>query len=118
MRILIGRRPTNRIESSPQELWVWLRQTLSTRKSCERERFTYHNENARGGPMLPPGCCSRFVWATRSTSLLARAKIVACSRGSQQKYCVALSENSWCGSSVCDDYMLFSLAKWLGNVFI
>ena len=64
--------------------------------------------------MLPPGCCSRFVWPTRSTSLLARALIVVCSRGSQQKYCVALSEKSWCGSSVCDEYMLFLLAKWLG----
>ena len=39
--------------------------------------------------MLPPGCCSRFVWPPRSTSLLARAPIVVCSRGSQQKYCVA-----------------------------
>ena len=43
--------------------------------------------------MLPPGCCSRCVWSTRSTSLvlgslLARAPIVVCSRGSQQKYCV------------------------------
>ena len=73
-----------------------------------------HDENGRGGPMLPPGCCSRFVWPTRSTSLLARAPIVVCSRGSQQKYCVALSEKSWCGSSVCDEYMLFLLAKWLG----
>ena len=49
-----------------------------------------------------------------STSLLARAPIVVCSRGSQQKYCVALSEKSWCGSSICDEYMLFLLAKWLG----
>ena len=64
--------------------------------------------------MLPPGCCSRFVWPTRSTSLLARAPIVVCSRGSQQKYCVALSEKSWCDSSVCDEYTLFVLAKWLG----
>ena len=37
-----------------------------------------------------------------------------CSRGSQQKYCVALSEKSWCDSSVCDEYTLFVLAKWLG----
>ena len=73
-----------------------------------------HDENERGGPMLPPGCCSRFVWPTWSTSLLAHAPIVVCSRGSQQKYCVALSGKSWCDSSVCDEYMLFSLAKWLG----
>ena len=36
------------------------------------------------------------------------------SRGSQQKYCVALSENSWCDSSVCNEYTFFVLAKWLG----
>ena len=64
--------------------------------------------------MLPPGCCSRFVWPTWSTSLLARAPIVVRSRGSQQKYCVALSEKSWCDSSVCDEYTLFVLSKWLG----
>ena len=54
-------------------------------------------------------CSSRFVWPTWSTSLLAHAPIVVCSRCSQQKYCVALSEKSWCDSSVCDEYMLFSL---------
>ena len=47
---------------------------------------------------------------------LARARPDSCvfTCGSQQKYCVALSEKSWCDSSVCDEYMLFSLAKWLG----
>ena len=97
--------------------------TVLLRKSCgsaepyRQEKLrarALHDENGRGGPMLPPGCCSRFVWPTRSTSLLARALIVVCSRGSQQKYCVALSEKSWCDSSVCDEYTLFVLAKWLG----
>ena len=97
--------------------------TVLLRKSCgsaepyRQEKLrarALHDENERGGPMLPPGCCSRFVWPTRSTSLLARAPIVVCSRGSQQKYCVALSEKSWCDSSVCDEYTLFVLAKWLG----
>ena len=108
----IDGRPTNRLR-------------IQYRKSCacgsaepyRQEKLrarALHDENGRGGPMLPPGCCSRFVWPTRSTSLLARALIVVCSRGSQQKYCVALSEKSWCGSSVCDEYMLFLLAKWLG----
>ena len=96
---------------------VLLRMSCGSAKPYRQEKLrarALHDENGRGGPMLPPGCCSRFVWPTRSTSLLARALIVVCSRGSQQKYCVALSEKSWCDSSVCDEYMLFSLAKWLG----
>ena len=98
--------------------------TVILRKSCCGSAEPYrqeklraralHDENGRGGPMLPPGCCSRFVWPTWSTSLLAHAPIVVCSRGSQQKYCVALSEKSWCDSSVCDEYTFFVLAKWLG----
>ena len=45
---------------------------------------------------------SRFVWPTRSTSLLARAPIVVCSaRGSQQKYCVALSLKKVGATTVC-----------------
>ena len=96
---------------------VLLRKSCGSAKPSQREKLrarALHDENGRGGPMMPPGCCSRFVWPMRSTSLLARAPIVVCSRGSQQKYCVALSEKSWCDSSVCDEYMLFSLAKWLG----
>ena len=49
--------------------------------------------------------------------LLARARPDSCVFTwyfSQQKYCVALSEKSWCGSSVCDEYALLVLAKWLG----
>ena len=94
-----------------------LRLSCGSAKPYRQEKLrarALHDENGRGGPMMPPGCCSRFVWPTRSTSLLARAPIVVCSRGSQQKYCVALSEKSWCGSSVCDEYMLLLLAKWLG----
>ena len=89
-------------------------QNLIDKKSCERERCTMRMGAAAQCWLLPPGCCSRFVWPTRSTSLLARALIGVCSRGSQQKYCVALSEKSWCDSSVCDEYTLFVLAKWLG----
>ena len=87
---------------------------ISARKAANESASRY--EDVRGGPVLPSGCCSRFVWPMRSTSLLARAPIVVCSRGSQQnqKYCVALSEKSWCSSSVCDEYMLSLLAKWLG----
>jgi hypothetical protein len=99
-------RPTNR-----------LRKSCGSAKPHRQEKLrarALHDENGRGGPMMPPGCCSRFVWPTWSTSLLARAPIVVCSRGSQQKYCVSLSEKSWCDSSVCDEYTLFLLAKWLG----
>ena len=80
---------------------------METRQEKLRAR-ALHDENRRGGPMMPPGCCSRFVWPTWSTSLLAHAPIVVCSRGSQQKYCVALSEKSWCGSSVCDGSTCYS----------
>ena len=102
----IDGRPTNRLRKSCGSAEPYRQEKLRAR--------ALHHENERGGPMLPPGCCSRFVWPTWSTSLLAHAPIVVCSRGSQQKYCVALSEKSWCDSSVCDEYMLFSLAKWLG----
>ena len=96
---------------------VLLRKSCGSAKPSQREKLrarALHDENGRGGPMMPPGCCSRFVWPTWSTSLLARAPIVVCSRGSQQKYCVSLSEKSWCDSSVCDEYTFFVLAKWLG----
>ena len=99
-------RPTNRLRKSCGSAKPYRQEKLRAR--------ALHNENGRGGPMLPPGCCNRFVWPTQSTSLLAHAPIVVCSRGSQQKYCVALSEKSWCGSCVCDEYMLFLSAKWLG----
>ena len=90
----------------------WLRRTLSTRKGL-RTRALF-NENVRGGQVQPSGWCSRSVCSTWSTSLLAHAPKVVRSLGSQQKYCVALSEKSWCDSSVCDEYTLFLLAKWLG----
>ena len=56
---------------------------------------------------------------TNAVHLLARARPDSCvftwySRGSQQKYCVALSEKSWCDICVCDEYTFFVLAKWLG----
>ena len=111
MRILIG---VQRIVS----VRALAPPNLIDKKSCERERFTMRI-NVRGGPMMPPGCCSRFVWSTRSISLLARALMVVCSRGSQQKYCVALSEKSWCGSSVCDEFMSICFSHWPnGSVFI
>ena len=84
----IDGRPTNRLRKSCGSAEPYRQEKLRAR--------ALHDENGRGGPMLPPGCCSRFVWPTRSTSLLARALIVVCSRGSQQKYCVALSVRLVC----------------------
>ena len=79
----IDGRPTNRLRLCCGSAHPY-RQEIKLRARA------LHDENGRGGPMLPPGCCSRFVWPTRSTPLLARAPIVVCSRGSQRKYCVAL----------------------------
>ena len=74
----IDGRPTNRLRKSCGSAEPYQQEKLRAR--------ALHDENGRGGPMLPPGCCSRVVWPTRSTSLLARAPIVVFSRGSQQKY--------------------------------
>ena len=63
-------------------IMVRLRQSCGYAKPYRQEKLqarALHNGNERSGPMLPPGCCSRFVWPTRSTSLLARAPIVVCS---------------------------------------
>ena len=94
-----------------------LRWSCGSAKPYQREKLRTRallNENVRGGQVQPSGWCSRFVCSTRSTSLLAHAPKVVRSLGSQQKYCVALSEKSWCDSSVCDEYTLLLLAKWLG----
>ena len=63
----IDGRPTNRLRKSCGSAEPYRQEKLRAR--------ALHDENERGGPMLPPGCCSRFVWPTRSTSLLARAPI-------------------------------------------
>ena len=91
-------RPTNRLRKSCGSAQPYRQEKLRAR--------ALHDENGRGGPMLPPGCCSRFVWPTRSTSLLVRAPIVVCSRGSQQKYCVALKRclKKLCVMSTCYSY--------------
>ena len=102
----IDGRPTNRLRKSCGSAQPYRQEKLRAR--------TLHDENGRGGPMLPPGCCSRFVWPTRSTSLLAHAPKVVRSLGSQQKSCRSAAEKSWCDSSVCDEYTLFVLAEWLG----
>ena len=89
------------------------------KKSCERERFTMRMSAAAQ-------CCRRGAVVglygqppTRSTSLLARAPIVVCSRGSQQKYWLLRSADRCLKKvgatrSVCDEYTFFVLAKWLG----
>ena len=46
-------RPTNR-----------LRKSCGSAKPHRQEKLrarALHDENGRGGPMMPPGCCSRFV---------------------------------------------------------
>ena len=60
---------------------VLIRKSCGSAKPYRQEKLrarALHDDNGRlgrGGPMMPPGCCSRFVWPTRSTSLLARAPI-------------------------------------------
>ena len=83
-------RPTNR-----------LRKSCGSAKPHRQEKLrarALHDENGRGGPMMPPGCCSRFVWPTRSTSLLARAPIVVCSRTTF--YLLGIQAHFWSTRSV------------------
>ena len=95
-------------------------QNLIDEKSYERERFTMRMGAAR--PNAAAGRAVVGLYGQRGPPPCsdARAPIVVCSRGSQQKYCVyfcvALSEKSWCvcDNSVCNEYTLFVLAKWLG----
>ena len=104
--------PRNHHDSSPYVL-----RRCGSAKPSQREKLrtrALNGENVRGGQVQPSGWCSRFVCSTWSTSLLVHAPKVVCSLGSQQTYCVALSEKSWCDRGVCGEYTLILLTEWLG----
>ena len=87
-------------------------QNLINKKSCERERFSMRMcaaaKYSRQGGVVG-------LYAQRGPHPCSRMPPKSCVHSEASKSIVYnCLEKSWCDSSVCDEYTLLLLAKWLG----